>query len=171
MTAASARAWSLAGALCGLVVLADQAAKAAVEAHLVLGERVEVLGPLELTLTHNRGVAFGLAWGAGAGLVLVTLAALAAVGCLFARNPTRPGMWAAVGLLAGGALGNLADRLRADAVTDFVHVGSWPAFNLADVSISAGVLLLVLLYARDAEAERHRDAPQGREGAGEADGG
>jgi signal peptidase II len=155
----AARAWAFAAALCGLVLVADQASKAAIRAHLVVGERVDVLGPLELTYVHNKGVAFGLAGGAGAGLVLVTFAALAVVGYLFARNPTRPGMWVAVGLLAGGALGNLADRVRADAVTDFIHIGSWPAFNLADVSISAGVILLVLLYLRDAEAERKDGEP------------
>ena len=153
MSFAAARAWALAGVVCGSVVAADQAAKAAIETHLVPGEELGVLGPLELTLSHNRGVAFGLAGGAGAGLVLVTLAALAVVGCLFARNPTRPGMWAAVGLLAGGAIGNLADRIRADAVTDFIAVGSWPPFNLADVAITFGVLLLVLFYLRDAERE------------------
>lgn len=159
----AARAWAFAGALCGLVLLADQASKAAIRDHLVLGERVEVLGPLELTYVHNKGVAFGLAGGAGVGLVLVTFAALAVVSYLFARNPTRRGMWIAVGLLAGGALGNLADRIRADAVTDFIHIGSWPAFNVADVSISAGVILLVLLYLRDAEAER-KDAKPDAEG-------
>jgi signal peptidase II len=150
---ATARAWSLAGALCGLVFLADQAAKAAVEDHLVIGQDVDVLGPLGLTLSHNRGVAFGLAGGAGIGLVLVTLGALAVIGYLFSRRPERPGMWVAVGLLAGGALGNLADRVRADAVTDYVDVGAWPPFNLADAAIVCGVVLLVLLYLRDAEAE------------------
>lgn len=168
---ASARAWAFAGALCGLILLADQASKAAIRDHLVLGERVDVLGPLELTFVHNKGVAFGLAGGAGAGLVLVTFAALAVVGYLFARNPTRPWMWVAVGLLAGGALGNLADRIRADAVTDFIHVGSWPAFNLADVSISAGVILLVLLYLRDAEAERKEGATDGEQADQGASGG
>ena len=76
VSAGGARAWRLAGALCGLIVVADQAAKAAIEAHLVPGQHVSVLGPLGLTLTHNTGVAFGLAGGAGAGLVVVTLAAL-----------------------------------------------------------------------------------------------
>jgi len=150
---ATARAWSLAGALSGLVFLADQSAKAAVEDRLVIGEQVDVLGPLGLTLSHNRGVAFGLAGGAGVGLVLVTLGALAVIGYIFSRKPERPGMWVAVGLLAGGALGNLADRIRADAVTDYVDVGSWPPFNLADAAITCGVVLLVLLYLRDAEAE------------------
>jgi signal peptidase II len=144
-----ARAWRLAGALCGLVVVLDQAAKAAIEAHLVPGQDVEVAGPLELTLSHNNGVAFGLASGGGTRLVLLTVLALAVVGYVFARNPTRPGMWVAAGLLAGGALGNLADRVRADAVTDYVQIGSWPAFNLADVAVTAGVLLLALSYARE----------------------
>ncbi|HVD40962.1 MAG TPA: signal peptidase II [Solirubrobacterales bacterium] len=157
MSAATARAWSLAGALCGLVFLADQAAKAAIEDHLVIGEEVDVLGPLGLTLSHNRGVAFGLAGGAGTGLVLVTLGALAVIGYLFSRKPERPGMWVAVGLVGGGALGNLADRIRADAVTDYLDVGSWPPFNLADAAITCGVVLLVLLYLRDAEAEADDD--------------
>jgi signal peptidase II len=154
---ATARAWALAGVVCGLVFAADQAAKAAIEAHLVPGQFEEVLGPLELTLSHNRGVAFGLAGGAGVKLVLTTALALAVIGFLFSRNPQRPGMWLAVGLVAGGAIGNLADRIRADAVTDFIAVGSWPAFNLADVSITLGVLLLVYFYLRDAEGE---EAPQ-----------
>jgi len=150
---ATARAWSLAGILCAAIVAADQAAKARIEADLVPGEVVDVLGPLKLTLAHNTGVAFGLAGGAGIGLVVVTLGALALIGYLFSRKPDRPGMWVAVGLLAGGALGNLVDRIRADAVTDYVDIGSWPPFNLADVAITSGVLLLVLLYLLDAEAE------------------
>jgi signal peptidase II len=150
---ATARAWSLAGVLCAAIVAADQAAKARIEADLVPGEAVDVLGPLKLTLAHNTGVAFGLAGGAGIGLVLVTLGALALIGYLFSRKPERSGMWVAVGLLAGGALGNLLDRIRADTVTDYIDIGAWPPFNLADIAITTGVVLLVLLYLRDAEAE------------------
>lgn len=151
MSGGGARAWRLAGALCGLVVIVDQAAKAAIEAHLVPGQYVEVAGPLELTLSHNSGVAFGLASGGGARLVLLTAVALAVVGYVFSRNPTRPGMWVAAGLLAGGALGNLADRIRADAVTDYIAIGSWPAFNLADVCVTLGVLLLAFSYIREGD--------------------
>ncbi len=150
---ARARAWTLAGALAAVVLVVDQAAKAAIEAHLVVGEQVDVLGPLGLTLAHNRGVAFGLAGGAGVPLILVTLVALGVVGYLFARDPARPGMWVAAGLLAGGATGNLADRVRAGEVTDYVDVLSWPPFNLADMAITAGVLVLVYVYLRDAERE------------------
>jgi signal peptidase II len=163
VTGAAARAWRLAGALCGIVVIVDQAAKAAIESNLVPGEDVDVLGPLGLTLSHNRGVAFGLAGGAGVRLVLFTLVALGVIGFLFARNPTRPGMWVAVGLLSGGAIGNLADRIRADAVTDFVDLPPWPPFNLADVSITLGVLLLVFIYLREAEREK-RQEPEAKGG-------
>jgi signal peptidase II len=145
------RAWRLAGALCGLVVVLDQGAKALVEAHLVPGEHVDVVGPLGFTLAHNRGVAFGLASGGGAALIALTVAALLFVGVLFARNPTRPGMWVAVGLLAGGALGNLADRVRAEAVTDYVDFLSWPPFNLADVAITLGVVVLALSYISETD--------------------
>ncbi len=124
-----------------------------IENHITLGEKVDVLGPLGLTLSHNRGVAFGLAGGGGAPLVLVTLVALGVVLYLFSRNPTRPWMWVATGLLAGGAVGNLTDRIRAGAVTDFVDLPHWPPFNLADMSITAGVILLVLIYLREAERE------------------
>jgi signal peptidase II len=148
---ATARAWALAGLLCAVVVAGDQAVKGRIEAHLIPGEEVDVLGPLSLTLAHNTGVAFGFAGGAGAGLVLVTLAALALIVYLFSREPQRPGMWLAVGLLAGGAIGNLVDRITSDAVTDFIAVGSWPPFNLADMAITAGVVLMVFIYLRDAE--------------------
>jgi signal peptidase II len=148
VSAGGERAWRLAGALCGLVVVLDQAAKSVVDANLVPGEHVDLLGPLGLTLVHNRGVAFGLASGGGVALIALVVVALLFVGALFARDPVRAGMWIAVGLLAGGALGNLADRVRADAVTDYIDVLSWPPFNLADVAITLGVAVLALSYLR-----------------------
>ena len=149
MSGSGVRAWRLALALCGLVVLVDQATKAIVEANLVPGEKVDVVGPLQLTDSHNTGVAFGLAGGSGAGVVILTLAALGLILALFARDPDRRSMWIAVGLLAGGALGNLADRARVDAVTDFIDLPAWPPFNVADISITAGVALLAWIYLRE----------------------
>lgn len=148
---ASRRAWARAGALCVAVIAVDQVAKALIEAHMVPGEHVDVLGPLGFTLAHNEGVAFGLASGGGTALVALTVVALIFVGVLFARNPTRPWMWVAFGLLAGGAIGNLADRVRAGAVTDYVDVFSWPPFNLADVAITLGVVVLALCYVGEGE--------------------
>jgi signal peptidase II len=142
----AARAWRLAGALCALVVIVDQVAKAIVENRLVPGEQVDVLGPIGLTLAHNEGVAFGLASGSDALLIVFAVLALGFVGVLLARRPDAPLIWVAVGLVAGGALGNLADRLRSGAVTDYVEVGSWPPFNVADVAITVGVLLFALVF-------------------------
>lgn len=153
MSAAAKRAWLAAAVLALAVVALDQVAKAIVEERIAIGGQVDVLGPLEFTLAHNRGVAFGIAGGAGAPLVFVTLLALGAVVYLFSRNPARPWMWLAVGLVAGGAIGNLVDRVRLGHVTDFVDLPPWPPFNLADVAITAGVILLVALYLFDAGAE------------------
>lgn len=148
---ARARAWGLAGAVCGIVVGLDQATKALARAELTAGESVAVLGPLKLTEAHNSGVAFGLASGGGALLIVATVLALIVILGLFAREPERPGAPLAVGLLLGGALGNLADRARAGEVTDFVDIALWPAFNLADVAITAGVVLLAVSYLREAD--------------------
>jgi signal peptidase II len=148
---ASRRAWVRAGTLCLVVVAIDQVAKALIEAKMVPGEHVDVLGPLGFTLAHNNGVAFGLASGGGTALVALTVVALVFVGVLFARNPTRPWMWVAFGLLAGGAIGNLADRVRVGAVTDYVDVFSWPPFNLADVAITLGVVVLALCYVGETD--------------------
>jgi signal peptidase II len=148
-TGARARAWRLALALCGLVVLADQGAKAAIQSALVPGERVAVFPGLHLTDVHNKGIAFGLAGGGGAGLIVLTLAALALIIAIFARNAARAGLWVPVGLLAGGAFGNLADRVRIDSVTDFIDLPLWPAFNLADVAIVLGVAGLALVFIEE----------------------
>ncbi|MGH2953658.1 MAG: signal peptidase II [Solirubrobacterales bacterium] len=140
----AARAWTRMLAVCGLVVGLDQAAKGAVTESLALGERVELVLGVDLAHVTNRGIAFGLL-DDGRGLVLaVTGVALGLVVAWFASDPARPGLWLGVGLLTGGALGNLADRIRADAVTDYLDPPLWPAFNLADVAITAGVAVIVL---------------------------
>jgi signal peptidase II len=145
------RAWRLAGALCGVVVAVDQASKAIVQSSLVPGESVDVLPGLQITDVHNTGVAFGLAGGAGIGVILLAVAALVLILATFARDPRRRGLWIPIGLLAGGALGNLADRIRMDSVTDFIDLPLWPAFNLADIAIVAGVVGLALLLMREVD--------------------
>jgi signal peptidase II len=145
------RAWRFAGALCGVVVLLDQGSKAIIEASLVPGEDVRLIPGLEITDVHNQGIAFGLAGGGGTGLVVITAAALALILAFFARNAERPGLWVPVGLLAGGAFGNLADRVRIDSVTDFIDLPLWPAFNLADIAIVTGVAGLALIFLQEPE--------------------
>jgi signal peptidase II len=129
----------------GVVVAIDQATKAAVVSGLRPGEQVDLALGFHLTRVSNNGVAFGLLEHAGDAVVLaVTLGALALVVGWFGTGPARPGLWLGVGLLAGGALGNLADRLRDGAVTDFIDPPLWPSFNVADIAITVGVVVLVL---------------------------
>ena len=151
MSGRTGRAWGLAAALAVVVFVLDQVAKEIVTRHIVLGEQVDVLGPLKLTLSHNEGIAFGLADGGGIGLIAISLIALGVVLWLFSRDPTRPWMWVATGLLAGGAVGNLIDRIRHGHVTDFIELPHWPPFNLADCGITCGVVILLVIYIREAE--------------------
>lgn len=131
-------------AVAGIVVAVDQSTKAAVVAELALGERVDLALGVDLAHVTNRGIAFGLL-DDGQGLVVaVTAATVALVLAWFATAATRPGLWLGIGLLVGGALGNLADRAREDAVTDFIDPPLWPAFNVADIAITAGVVAIVL---------------------------
>ena len=104
---AAIRGWRRALLVCGAVVLLDQVSKAIVVSSLSVGERVQLILGFTLTNTPNSGLAFGI--GQGQSFVLViTVIALALVLIWFALDPSRPGMWLAVGLLAGGALGNLS---------------------------------------------------------------
>jgi signal peptidase II len=131
--------------VCALVVVIDQAAKAAVVASLAPGERTDLLLGFDITRVTNSGIAFGLFDEGRDGLVLAfTSVALALILTWFALDTARPGLWLGVGLLAGGALGNLADRIRDGAVTDFLDPPLWPAFNVADIAITLGVVVIVL---------------------------
>jgi signal peptidase II len=140
----AARGWARVLFVAGIVVMLDQATKAIVSDSLAPGERVSLVLGIDLAHVTNRGIAFGLFGDGGDAVLVVTAAALALVLAWFARDPGRPGLWLAVGLLVGGALGNLADRVREDAVTDFIDPPLWPAFNVADIAITAGALVLVL---------------------------
>lgn len=152
-----AAGWQAVAWVAFLVVAIDQASKAIVSSAVERGERVEVLPFLDVVHVLNQGVAFGFLGDESRGLVIaITLVALVAVLAWFALDPARPLAWLAVGALVGGALGNLIDRIRADAVTDFIDLPAWPSFNFADVAITLGAALLVLaaLTGGDAEAER-----------------
>jgi signal peptidase II len=138
-----ASAWAPALVLAGLVVALDQITKQIVVATIERGDPVEIIFGLELANVRNEGVAFGLLSGGDAPVLLLTLAALAALVAYFALHLHRPWLWVAVGLICGGALGNLADRLRIDSVIDYLDPPLWPAFNLADVAIVAGVAVLI----------------------------
>jgi signal peptidase II len=146
---ARTRAWSYALATAAVVVAVDQLAKAAVRASITPGETRSVLPGLDLVNTRNKGIAFGFLPGRHWAITALIGLALAALLVYFARHATLPLIWLPTGLLLGGALGNVADRLRAGSVTDFVKLPlGWPPFNLADAAITIGVLLLALTIER-----------------------
>ena len=152
--------WRRALALCGLVVALDEVTKAIATDAIVRGDRIDLVLGFELANVRNRGVAFGLFDGNQEAVIAVTVVALALVLAYFANRAATPGIWVPVGLLTGGALGNLADRVRVDAVIDFIDPPLWPAFNLADVAITVGVIWLLAGYERSrdtAAAAARRD--------------
>jgi signal peptidase II len=132
-------------AVVGLTVGADQATKAIAVASLERGEEVNVFLGLDMTYVRNEGVAFGALEGGGPLLVTAIALALAGLVAYFVMNADVPFLWLPVGLILGGALGNLADRAREGAVVDFIDPIAWPAFNLADAAIVVGVLGLVYI--------------------------
>jgi signal peptidase II len=132
-------------ATAGVVVAVDQASKQAVVASLAPDERRNVFFGLDFTNTRNTGVAFGALEGGGLVVAVLIGLALVLVTGYFALHAGRPWLWLPVGLLVGGALGNLADRAREGAVIDFIDPIAWPAFNLADASIVIGVFALLYL--------------------------
>ena len=101
-------------------------------------------GWLALEYTQNRGAAFGLLAGLAPVLSAVSLAILAGLLVLY-TGQAKPLLWqtVAIGLICGGALGNLVDRVRLGHVIDFLSVGPWPNFNIADSAITVGVLVLI----------------------------
>jgi len=141
----TARPWLWMLVVGAFVVVCDQATKAAVVDSLVLGESRDLALGFELTRVTNSGIAFGLLdEGSDAIVLAITGVALLVVIGWFAFDAQRPWLWLGVGLLVGGAIGNLIDRIRLGSVTDFLNPPLWPAFNLADVAITLGVVVVVL---------------------------
>src|SRR3954471_9979692 len=140
----SARGAWLRAAIAVLVLLAiDQATKQLVVHSLARGESRNVFFGIEITNVRNKGVAFGAFGGGGLPVTLLTIAAVSFLIGYFALHATKPWLWLPVGVIAGGAFGNLLDRIREGAVTDFIDPMLWPAFNLADTGIVLGILALL----------------------------
>jgi signal peptidase II len=136
--------WALALACASIVMALDQVTKQIAVAAVDPGHPVQVIFGIEIANVRNKGVAFGLLGGGGDVVVVVTLATMVLLLGYFAVHADRPGLWLVVGLVIGGALGNLADRVRLGAAIDFIDPPLWPAFNLADVAIVGGVVWLAL---------------------------
>lgn len=131
------------------VLALDQATKEIVRTSLERGEIWPAADwPVRVHYVTNTGAAFGILQGQGGFLIVTTIIGLAAI-LLYYRYPPFDHLLVpiAVGMMLGGALGNLLDRLRLGQVTDFIDFPFWPAFNLADSSIVVGVLTLIFGYA------------------------
>ena len=147
-----------------LVVLFDQLTKFIIRANLSEGDSVPSQGFFRFTYYENSGTIFGLFPSA---TVILTVVSFLAIGFLiyFFRTQRSPGlvMRIAIGILLGGAVGNLIDRLFKGEVTDFVDVGRWPIFNIADASITVGIFLLIVVTSLvpnkdEAEGDSRHDA-------------
>ena len=143
--------WAGLSAVVAAAVTGDQVTKYVVRSHLQVGESVKVLGPFTIHRVQNSGIAFGLFESATPIVTVLTALAVGWMLVFFARGGSRhPVLPAALGLLIGGSVSNLVDRVRLGHVTDFLDLRWWPAFNLADSFIVVGVAILLLaLVAAD----------------------
>lgn len=136
------------GMIAAVVVLADQLTKSAIvdwlgrDAARHRWELIEAIAAFEYV--ENSGAAFGLFPGGGGIVTALGVAVVAALGVYYLRIE-RPSsvLTTSLGLLIGGGIGNLIDRIRLGHVVDFVAIGVWPKFNVADSAVSLGVAFLV----------------------------
>ena len=136
-------------AVAAIVVVLDQLTKTWAEHH-VADRSIHVLWTLRLKLELNPGIAFSLGQGS-TGLVTIAAVAILCLVAVLVWRTSGTALGVAFGLIVGGAVGNLSDRLfrhNAGQVIDFIDLRWWPVFNLADAAISCGVILAVLLGAR-----------------------
>lgn len=117
--------------------------------------------------TRNHGVAFGFFPGSHLGVTILVGVALAALLVYFALHYSKRLIWVPTGMVLGGAVGNIIDRLHDGSVTDFIKLPlGWPPFNLADTAITIGVLTLLLVLDRgpDGDAGENPAKPGARRG-------
>ncbi|HEX4345893.1 MAG TPA: signal peptidase II [Solirubrobacteraceae bacterium] len=139
-------AWARAALVFAVVVIADQVVKGLVTHAIARGEERRIVGDtIKLVDVRNDGVAFGQLQNGGALVSVVIAIAVIALLVYFARHATRRWIWLPTGMLLGGAVGNIVDRVREGAVIDFLKLPHWPPFNLADSAITIGVVVLVLV--------------------------
>jgi signal peptidase II len=143
--------WLSLAAVALAALAADQLTKAIVTSELTLNEEAKVVGPFSIHHVQNSGIAFGFFAQATSLVILLTAIAVVWMLYFFARSGARHAVLPiALGLVIGGSVSNLVDRVRLGHVTDFLDFTYWPAFNLADTFIVVGVAILLLaLVATD----------------------
>lgn len=141
-------AWTRAGVVLAVVLVADQLVKEIVTSSLDRGQEETIVGGVKIVNVRNTGVAFGQLQDGGAILTVIIAVAVAALLAFFVRHSQERWMWLPTGMLLGGALGNVVDRVREGAVVDFIKLPHWPAFNVADTAITVGVVILFVVMDR-----------------------
>lgn len=150
-------AFARAGLVLVVVIGLDQLTKHTIAASVPPGETHKFFPLINLVHVRNTGVAFGFLSGGGALVLALTLLALAVLIVYLAWRPDRPYLWLPTGMLVGGAVGNLIDRISSGSVIDFIKLPYWPAFNVADMSITFGVLALLWVLEGKPEDEPRPD--------------
>ena len=160
MSGPRGRAWLRAALVVVAVLALDQVTKALIRGSIPRGGSEKFFIGINLVNTRNKGVAFGLFSNGGAVVILLTAGALVLLLAYFTVRADKPLLWLPTGLLLGGALGNLFDRLRGGDVTDFIDLPLWPPFNVADMAITFGVLALLYVLEAPRTKRRGGDAQQ-----------
>ncbi len=162
--AAGPAQWLALLAVGAAAIVADQLTKQVIGRTLDVGDSVDIVGPFSIHHVENSGIAFGLFSSRTSVVIAVTALAVGWMVWFFARSGRRhPVLPVALGLVLGGSVANLIDRVRLGRVTDFLDLEAWPAFNLADTFIVVGVAVLfgALVLAdrpRRAHGPRNGDA-------------
>lgn len=152
--------WLALAAVAIASLVADQLTKHIVSSKLALDDQVRVVGPLAIHHVQNSGIAFGLFASATFVVIVLTAFAVGWMLVFFARSGSRhPVLPVALGLVIGGSVSNLVDRVRLGHVTDFLDLKFWPAFNLADSFIVVGVAILLLALIATDRAPRRGSSP------------
>ncbi len=167
----SGKGFARALVVAAIALALDQISKAIVRGNISPGEKIPFVLGIDFVRVGNEGIAFGLLNDAGSLVIVIAAISFTVLLGYFLSIGERPGLWLPIGLLAGGALGNLIDRVREGAVTDFIDPPRWPAFNIADIEITLGVIALGLIYLRESEDEdeHESDAGVGAESSGRSD--
>jgi signal peptidase II len=146
--AARRRALARAAVVFAVVVGLDQLTKHTLGTWIRPGQVRHVIPGVRLVYERNTGVAFSFLAGTGALVYVVTGVALVGLVSFMLMRPGRGLLWLPTGMLVGGAVGNLIDRVARGSVIDFIKLPLWPAFNVADISITFGVVILVFVIER-----------------------
>jgi signal peptidase II len=128
-------------------VVVDQVSKHFVRTEMALGQKIPEEGFFQITYSINTGGVFGLFADQAFLITIIAIAGIIAI-LVYSRYPAFKGLLVkiALGLLLGGAVGNMIDRVRFGWVTDFIHIGGWPVFNLGDSAIVIGVIIMIYQF-------------------------